>query len=137
LFAVPLVNNVASNVVVPAVLEGAWEDLTTALGVVEPNGTGALALYVYTGTVLQQKAQVIPPQGTLYGPYYDTNDPLLWDPNGRTGAAGSALQFGITIDAAASFTIVGPGTGQQATGTAPILAGAVTLYSVTLPPPTS
>jgi hypothetical protein len=55
-----------------------------------------------------------------------------WDPNGLTGPAGTALVVGATVDATATFTVLATAGKQQTTAQAPVLDGAVTLFTVNL-----
>lgn len=85
-----------SQVTIPVVNANDLTGLETGLGTVVPDGTGIVALHLVdvngAGAV---GYTVTPPPGTTEGPFYDDQTSAGFSQNGATGAAGTALLFGV------------------------------------------
>jgi hypothetical protein len=126
---IPLPDGGAGDVALPLVSTATMDELLAALEVIEPDGTGTLAIYVREDGDPQRGAEIIPPEGA-FAPFYDAGGPLDWDQLGATGAAGAALVFGTTAPGDATFTVI---TGSEIVDlTAPVLEAAVTFVVVDL-----
>lgn len=108
----------AEGLVVPAVSQDEWDDLTVAIGGLEPDGTASVVLYIEDDNGPVPGAEVVAPAGTGQAPYYDNGAADNWDQVGLTGSFGAAIvldvpavaspvTFGILVDTE-SFEVAVP-----------------------------
>lgn len=97
----------ADQVSVPVVLQADYDALLDALLVVEPDGTGSIAVYARDGDAPIAGVEVVPPSGSQ-APFYDAGSALEWSQLGLTGAGGAALIFSVNDDGGAALSLVDP-----------------------------
>jgi hypothetical protein len=108
--------------------------LETGLGTNLPDGMGMAALHlVNTNGAGALGYTVTPPPGTTGGPFYDDQTAVGFANGGTTGAAGTALLFGVP---AGNFDIAfGNGQSQGTFTGVPIFPGALTFVTSTIGTP--
>ena len=126
----------ATGVSATAVLETTFSDLTAALGVAQPDGTGTIALHLEEAGAPAVGSIIEPPAGSLEAPRYDTGDPLDWQPDTGTSDAGAVLVFGVAEASDAVINVAGLQGGILTIVGIQVVGNTLTFVRATVPPPT-
>lgn len=90
-----------ADVRLPLIADATWQSLLTQNGLLEPDGTASIAIYLKRGGQPITGAQVIPPAGSE-APRYDgssINDPNDWVIGANTGSKGAAIVVRVSSEA--------------------------------------
>lgn len=110
-----------------------WDRIVNQIGAQEPDGSASLVVSVVDGGLPVPGADVIPPEGTAFPPFFDVPGPADdFAQGGLTGPQGTGLLFGVPGDAGTVDFLVTAGDRSVPVQGVPVSPNTVTFATVDL-----